>query len=401
MTQTLSIAGGGHILTSKAMLGKELKDASDDEIRSEREKFLAMCFVLRSNEVTYKKLLDDLKRSANLGRDEYPETLTAAFDLLVRESGEYDGTRRFFDMQERGGRGGRGRNGFNFAQQGRGGDFRNSTYTRNNNSNSNEIVQGTDGELHPDVKCFGCNFSGHYRNKCPYVTQSGAISMHVGVVFANPGTFTIPDHWLLLDTCSTCNVAKNPDIVSKIRECIPGERLTAYCNGGKQLYNLVANLNVLPIEVHFKKNSMVNIVGMKLVSEIEGVCVTMDTKHDLGISVTLENGDFFTFEPYENGLYYLDLDKLVSSSKTKSTVTNYSLLKTVKENKSYFTAQEIKGADMSREIQQYLHYPSTKTLKIYVNNNLITNCKITTDDINRAEIIYGPAVTYTQGHMTR
>ena len=143
MTQTLSISGGGHILTSKAMLGKELKDASDDEIRSEREKLLAIYFVLRSNEVTYKKLLDDLKRSANLGRDEYPESLTAAFDLLVRESGEYDGTRRFVNRHGRGGRGGRGRNGFNFAQQGRGGDFRNSTYTRNNNSNSNEIVQGT------------------------------------------------------------------------------------------------------------------------------------------------------------------------------------------------------------------------------------------------------------------
>ena len=95
---------------------------------------------------------------------------------------------------------------------------------------------------------------------------------------------------------------------------------------------------------------MANIVSMKSVSEIEGARVTMDTKHDLGISVTLDNSIFFRFEPYDNGLYYLDLDKLVSSSKTKSTVTNYSLLQTVKENKSYFTAQEIKGADMSREI---------------------------------------------------
>ena len=56
---------------------------------------------------------------------------------------------------------------------------------------------------------------------------------------------------------------------------------------------------------------------------------------------------------------------------------------------------------MSRAMQQYLHYPSIGILKGYVNNNLINNCEITADDINRSEIIYGPAVPYTQGHMTR
>ena len=51
---------------------------------------MGMCFILLSHEGTYKKLLDDLKRSANLGKDKYPETLTKAFNLLVRESREYD-----------------------------------------------------------------------------------------------------------------------------------------------------------------------------------------------------------------------------------------------------------------------------------------------------------------------
>ena len=55
-------------------------------------------------------MLEDLKRSANLGRDEYPETLTEAFNLLVRESGEYDTVRTTSTRyRPRGGRGGRGR----------------------------------------------------------------------------------------------------------------------------------------------------------------------------------------------------------------------------------------------------------------------------------------------------
>lgn len=40
-------------------------------------------------------------------------------------------------------------------------------------------------------------------------------------------------------------------------------------------------------------------------------------------------------------------------------------------------------------------------MKHYVNENLINNCNITADDINRAELVYGPAVPYIQGHMTR
>ena len=56
---------------------------------------------------------------------------------------------------------------------------------------------------------------------------------------------------------------------------------------------------------------------------------------------------------------------------------------------------------MSRELQQDFHYPSTTTFKTYVKDSLINNCTINADDINRAEIMYGPAVTYTQGHMTR
>ena len=154
--QTLKIAGGDHILVSGTILGEDLNKATDTEINIERERFMGMCFILRSHVGTYKKLLDDLKRSANLGRDEYPETLTEDFNLLVRESGEYDAVRRPFNPRYglgRGGRGGRGRSNFLSAQQGRG-DGRNVIFSRTNNNNSTEIITGTDGENHPNTTCF-------------------------------------------------------------------------------------------------------------------------------------------------------------------------------------------------------------------------------------------------------
>ena len=40
-------------------------------------------------------------------------------------------------------------------------------------------------------------------------------------------------------------------------------------------------------------------------------------------------------------------------------------------------------------------------LKTHVNQNLITNCKINADDINRAEIVYVPSEPHIEGHMVR
>ena len=51
---------------------------------------MAVSFVLCSDNFRYKKLNEELKSVANRGRDEYPVTLTVAFNLLVRELGEYD-----------------------------------------------------------------------------------------------------------------------------------------------------------------------------------------------------------------------------------------------------------------------------------------------------------------------
>ena len=97
MVKTLNIAGGEHLLVSKEMLGKDYFALIVEERNTAKDKLMAVCFILRSNEGRYKKLLEDLKSSANRGRDEYPETFTSAFDLLVRESGEYDTARAPFN----------------------------------------------------------------------------------------------------------------------------------------------------------------------------------------------------------------------------------------------------------------------------------------------------------------
>ena len=109
-----------------------------------------------------------------------------------------------------------------------------------NDNNSDEIIAGTDGEVHPTVPCFGYNFwvtivmhvhTWHELEPFPYMLDA-LLQTRILSIFQTVG---------LLDTCSTCDVIKNPDFVSDIKECKPHERLIAYCNGGEESYNLVAN----------------------------------------------------------------------------------------------------------------------------------------------------------------
>ena len=144
---------------------------------------------------------------------------------------------------------------------------------------------------------------------------------------------------------------------------------------------------------------MATILSLKTVSAIPGARLHLDTATNTDITLTLQDGRVMIFRQFKNGLYFYDTN--VDLPKTKPLLQNYSLLQTVTENKSYFTRQEIKGADTSRKLQEYLYYPGVNAYKDYVTHNLMNNCAITTDDVNRAEIIYGSPVPYLKGHMVR
>ena len=325
MSRTLAIAGGEHILVSDEMLGKNIGTATADEVKDEKERFLAIYFILRSDENRYKKLLEDLKSSGNRGRDEYPTTLTGAFDLLVRESGEYD-TNNQNARRQRGRFGNRGRGNFIFAQNGR------NEYTRANDTNSDEVVAGTDGVTLATITCFGCHFKGHYKGQCPYATGANIISAHVGYMLTQV-FFSIPKSWVLLDTCSTCNVSNNLELVTNVEKCEPKDVLTAHTNGGSQKYDHIADLRLLPIKVHFKKDSMGTILCFKTVCDIPGARVTFDSSSSTDIVLLLRDGTTILFKQFQNGLYYHDTSTVTHNDYSNNSLSNYIALQTVKSNK--------------------------------------------------------------------
>ena len=59
------------------------------------------------------------------------------------------------------------------------------------------------------------------------------------------------------------------------------------------------------------------------------------------------------------------------------------------------------GADRSRKLQQQMGWPGMANSKSYISNNLIRNCAITIDEINRSQQIYVTPTTKTKGNKTK
>ena len=177
------------------------------------------------------------------------------------------------------------------------------------------MVVRVDGEIHSTVTCSGCNFLGHYRSQCPYVINAQVQAVYIGCTLTQGSVFTITKSWILINTCSTCNVSNNSDLVSNFRAYSKDDILTAYTNGGAQQYIKLADLGLLPITVYFKENLMATILSLKSVSDIPGVSITLDTNVNKNINLSLKDGRTFVFKQYKTGLYFFDTNKSVEMDK--------------------------------------------------------------------------------------
>jgi len=191
------MAGGKHIFCSPQISKKSIASATDEEVATERERFLSMCLLLQADEGRYADLQEDLRKGVYRGRDEYPMTLAAMYDLLLKVS------RSANQRQNR---------------------YRNGMNTRNRNilaqkedtkasGNQSDLVPGKDIETHKGIKCFACNAYGHYTDKCPGIV--GTSLLQTGIILTQQDT-SIKSSWILLDTCSTHSIFNNTDLVHGI-----------------------------------------------------------------------------------------------------------------------------------------------------------------------------------------
>ena len=372
-------------------------DAPDDMNAYVRERNIAIAFIHRADPIRYTSLLNRLSNDFALGRDNYPTTLTGAFDMLQT----YRGPRLNVRGNPGGGGGGHGSTniGMQFLQDG-----------------ANEIVPGRNGRSYPRIQCHNCQAFGHYSNNCPAQSQQNGsqFAMH-GVeldmssddssygpviaefMFAQRGAGDLSNYYdsVLIDSGSTCSVFCNDKFLLGIHDS--DTVLHATTNGGSQDST---QRGALPgfFDVWYNAASMVNILAWCDVAE--HFRITSDTSVDDSILVHVADGCTLRFTMVRNGLFLLDPAGL---AKLRSFFDYYSFAQvdTVQALKTNFTRREIEGAERARTLFRALGMPSYAKFIHTLEHNHIRNCPVTSADVRRALHIYGPEVAVLKGKAVR
>jgi hypothetical protein len=77
------------------------------------------------------------------------------------------------------------------------------------------------------------------------------------------------------------------------------------------------------------------------------------------------------------------------------------MVNTVEQNKTRYSAHDVKRAEHARKTQDLIGRPSTSKYLTIIANNLLPNCKVTINDIKMAEDIFRTNLGSLKGKTTR
>jgi hypothetical protein len=330
----------------KALDGTPLTAA--ERMKIARDCTLAAALIRGADKTRSGSLITSLDNQFSNGKDEYPTDLTTTYGVLVSYKTPLDAAPSQTSTRP--------------ARTNPYGTDANSIATQSTvataDSSGMTFAQrstptaGTNGVLHKGVSCYRCNNTRHYACDCPNdsstTTSLGTTLLQNGLVLAH-GDTTIDPSWVLLDSQSTISVFRNCGMLTNIR---PSTRvLRAVTNGGFQDSKLVGDFPNLG-EVWFNPESIANIV---LLSKVSKICrVTMDTTAEAAMIVHRLDGSQMKFHEHYCGLYVFS----PSHKSNNPQVVDYTMLSTVKEQKSMFTARDVARADDARRLYRLIGRPS-------------------------------------------
>jgi hypothetical protein len=386
---------GGSIVTNPALasiIDSKGKSRTADELhKAGRQETLAMALLRGSDPARYGTLLDHLANQFAAGRDEYPKDLTASYSLLVHYKTPSN-TRARNDSN----------NSSNHNNSGNSGNGNNSGTGGNNSRTSDRpatntstgasaltFTQGTDGT--PVTSIQVPSVSG--LPSAGGASHTGTSLVQYAAMMAQASSAVLDPSWLLLDSQSTMSVFNNKDMLTNVRPS--AHVIRAITNGGFQDSNMIGDYTQLggACEVWYNPASIANILSL---ADVRKHCtVTMDSSRSPSINVHRKDGTIMNFAEHPSGLY------IHHSNETSAPVANYSFLSTVAEHKRSFSQRQVKQTDLARKLYRMLGRPDEKTFRSILQNNLIINCPVTSDDAYRALAIYGPDVATLKGKTTR
>lgn len=406
-----------------------------------KERYLATAFILGADRSRYGRLIEEMENSFIKGKDEYPTTLTDAYNLLVywRQNPRYmspgmqgsDGV----SFANVGGTDTTGRGGGRGGSRGGRGASRNvkcfncgeNHYASNcpnkdeHSTNVNAGSEGTttDGDNNANVNA---NVSNPTANNTNNTELDGTQMLLAGITegedflsgyqFMNGGEVEetadpyrnfqflqgngnnkpskLPDSWILLDNQSTIDVFYNGAMLRNIH--VVPSTMRIHCNAGVARTNQVGELPGYGM-VWYHPDGIANILSLRNVKR--HYRITYDSETDNCFVVHKMNGTNRIFRESDRGLYFYDAAEGADYN------TGTVLVETVAANKSKYTQRDYSHAVLARKLQAIIGRPSLKQFKKILDTGLLPNCPLTSQDAMAAEYIFGKDLGSIKGKTTR
>lgn len=386
-----------------------------------KSKAQGIAFLKRSDKGRYGLLLTELKNCYSRQKDEYPNSITEAYNLLVTYV-KPPAQGRVHNINHTN----------NNTNNTTGPKVENSSGQNNSNSanSGSELTFTQAGVDNSGIQCYHCQQYGHFANVCtnPKVERATATSlMHTTDLNNVESTDTdssddeededstqhfmfqqshepyveklksvngvLHPDWILLDSDSTTNIFQNKDFLTNIRHC-GGPGLHIITNGGFKDVHMIGDLAGFG-EVWYNPTSVANILSLADVRK--KFLVTMHSRTDAAFFVHKDNGQTIRFAEHTSKLYLFD----ASLKATGIQPNQFTFVNMVVENESLYTKRQVRDAKLARRVYIMVGRPSHATFLKMIRNNLLQNCPITVNDANNALKIYGPDLGSVRGKTVR
>jgi hypothetical protein len=208
-----------------------------------------------------------------------------------------------------------------------------------------------------------------------------------GCAFANRALL-LRNH-LLMENQSSVHIMCNPNFVNNIWKS--SQSMILKSNGGSLLINEVANFEGFKREMWFLRNTMTNKLSFSLVKSEYDITYDGDT---FIIHRAAKGYSDMVFKPHESRLHVYDPDN-------PRGLASHCFMETVESNMTLFTKRQIHSANLARNLQAGLAFPSNADMKQAIQSNLIKDCPVTVKDMGMAIKVWGPSIAMLKGKTVR